>query len=129
TACGAAAMIMLLCLGSLEIDRAFAWSPAVTKMVSDAPLACQVALSIFWSAFAIAAVAAGFQFRTAGLRYFGLGLFAFTLLKVALIDLRHADTGYRILSFVGLGALLLITSVLYGKLSAGVMGKVEANAG
>jgi uncharacterized membrane protein len=78
-------------------------------------------MSIFWSAFAIAAVAAGFATRTAGLRYFGLALFALTLAKVAVIDLRHAETGYRILSTMGLGGLLLLTSVVYGKLSPGLL--------
>ena len=46
-----------------------------------------------------------------------LALFAVTLLKVVTIDMSQVSTGYRILSFVGLGGLLLVTSVLYGKLS------------
>jgi hypothetical protein len=122
-AAGAAAMIMLLWLGSLEIDRAFLCWPPIASAFADPRLAEQVALSIFWSAFAIACVAAGFRIRLAGLRYFGLALFALTLAKVALIDLRHAETGYRILSFFGLGGLLLGTSVLYGKLSSTVLAK------
>jgi uncharacterized membrane protein len=122
-------MVILLWLGSLEIDRAFATSAPVMRLFADPALAGQVALSIFWSAFAIAAIAAGFRFRTAGLRYFGLSLFAFTLLKVAVIDLRQAEVGYRILSFFGLGGLLLVTSVLYGKLSSTVLGKTESADG
>jgi hypothetical protein len=114
---GAAAVIMLLWLGTLEIDRAFATSPTVMALFADAALAEQVALSIFCSIFAIACIVAGFGFRTTGLRYFGLALFAFTLAKVGLVDLRDAETGYRILSFFGLGGLLLGTSVIYGKLS------------
>jgi uncharacterized membrane protein len=116
-AAGAVAMIMLLWLGSLEIDRAFARNAFVMGAFRDPAIAKQVALSIFWSAFAIGCIAVGFRFRTAGLRYFGLSLFALTLLKIGIIDLQNAETGYRILSFMGLGALLLITSVLYGKLS------------
>ncbi|MEA2735071.1 MAG: hypothetical protein QOE14_1522, partial [Humisphaera sp.] len=114
---GAIAMIMLLWLGSLEIDRAFERSTAIMSAFADPHIAKQVALSIFWSAFAIGSIVAGFKFRTAGVRYFGLGLFALTLLKIGVVDLQNAETGYRILSFMGLGALLLITSVLYGKLS------------
>jgi len=76
-----------------------------------------MAFSIFWSLFAILSVAAGFKWRTAPLRYFGLGLFAVTLVKVFFVDLGHMSGGYRILSFLGLGALLLGTSVLYGKVS------------
>jgi uncharacterized membrane protein len=106
-AASALAVVMLLWMGSFEIDRAL-WT---------SPMAEQLALSVFWSAFAIGCVAAGFAVRTAGLRYFGLALFALTLAKVGLIDLQNAQTGYRILSFLGLGGLLLATSVLYGKLS------------
>jgi len=72
-------------------------------------------------------VGLGFRVRQAPIRYFGLFLFALTLLKVVVIDLSAASTGYRILSFVGLGALLLGTSVLYGKVSP-VLLDVNSNA-
>jgi uncharacterized membrane protein len=97
--------IVALWTGSLEIDRAF-----------DGMLK-QLGLSIFWSVFAVTSVAAGFRIRAAGLRYAGLALFALALLKVVVVDLRGVADGYRVLSFMGLGALLLGTSVLYGKLS------------
>ena len=115
---GFLAVLVVLWAGTLEIDRFFERLALLgTSAFADPGLAKQVALSIFWSTFAIAAVVAGFRFRTAGLRYFGLGLFAFTLLKVVLIDMSEVQTGYRVLSFLGLGLLLLGTSVLYGKLS------------
>jgi hypothetical protein len=120
------AMTMLLWVGSLEIDRAFRRSAVVMGMFSDPKLAGQVALSIFWAMFALGAVAAGFKVRVAALRYFGLALFAITLMKVGVIDLRDASTGYRILSFMGLGALLLGTSVLYGKVSPKLLGEQAA---
>ena len=108
---------MLLWLGSLEIDRAFVHWTLVTSRFAQPRVAGQVALSIYWSLFAIASVFAGFRLRLAGLRYVGLALFALTLLKIGVIDLHGAQRGYRILSFMGLGGLLLATSVLYGKLS------------
>ncbi|HEX8322468.1 MAG TPA: DUF2339 domain-containing protein, partial [Tepidisphaeraceae bacterium] len=49
------------------------------------------------------------------LRFATLGLLGVTLLKLTLVDLAGAGTGWRILSFLGLGVLLLATSVLYGK--------------
>jgi uncharacterized membrane protein len=51
------------------------------------------------------------------MRWFGLTLFGITLGKILLVDLGQVSTGYRILSFIGVGGLLLGTSVLYGKLS------------
>jgi hypothetical protein len=113
----ALAVALLLIAGSIEIDRAFQRSTMLLTSLGDPRLAEQVALSIFWSGFAIACIVGGFGWRIAGLRYFGLTLFALTLLKVAVIDLRDARTGYRILSFMALGALLLVTSVVYGKLT------------
>ncbi len=100
----------------MEIDRAFAGPLAAS--FSDPHLAEEVAISIFWSFFAIAAVLAGFHFWSAGLRLFGLTLFGITVLKVLLIDLREVRFGYRILSLLGLGLLLLATSVLYGKVGS-----------
>jgi len=108
-------VLVLLWAGTLEIDRAFATLAPGT--FQDPALARQVGFSIFWAVFAIASIAGGFQVRAAPMRYFGLGLFALTLLKVVLVDMSHAATGYRVLSFMGLGLLLLGTSVLYGKLS------------
>jgi hypothetical protein len=42
-----------------------------------------------------------------------------------LIDLGEVQFGYRILSLLGLGLLLLATSVLYGKLGAKMLKQRE----
>ena len=47
-----------------------------------------------------------------------ISLFGVTVLKVLLIDLREVRFGYRILSLLGLGLMLLATSVVYGKVGA-----------
>jgi uncharacterized membrane protein len=114
--CGALLVLCLLWCGTIEIDRAF-HLPAFRVSVKDAALAEQVALSIFWAIFAVGSVIVGFGIRVSSMRYFGLALLALTLFKIVIIDLRGVDTGYRILSFLGLGLLLLGTSVLYGKVS------------
>ena len=106
-------LAVLLWAGSLEIDRAF--SRGGVGRLNDPALAEQVALSVFWSIFSVAAVIAGFARTVPGLRYFGLGLFAVTGVKVVVVDLAQVSTGYRILSFLALGLLLLGTSVLYGR--------------
>jgi hypothetical protein len=103
---GVLAIAILLIAGSVEIDRSLA-----------DPFARQVAISIYWAVFGVGAIVAGFRLHIAGLRYAGLALLAIALMKVVLIDLRELAQGYRILSFLGLGGLLLATSVVYGKLS------------
>ena len=76
-------LLILLQAGTLEIDRAFASSLAAG--FSDPRFAEEVAISIFWSFFAIAAVLAGFRFWSAGLRLFGLSLFGVTVLNSKLV--------------------------------------------
>ena len=99
--------------GSVAVDAAFATAGGGR---AEPGLAEQLALSVLWAASAIAVVAAGFGRRLPDLRYAGLTLFAVTLLKVVAVDLSGVGAGYRILSFLGLGGLLLATSVLYGRL-------------
>jgi uncharacterized membrane protein len=107
---GAAMVILPFVAVSMEIDR---WS--LRQTIAPSWMACQVGWSGWWSIYAIGLVVAGFATRVAPLRYVGLALFALTAVKVVLIDLSAASTGLRILSFLGLGILLLATSVLYGK--------------
>jgi uncharacterized membrane protein len=107
-------VVVAVWAGSVLVDAAF--STARGRQWTEPGLAEQVALSVLWAASAAAAVAAGFGRRLPDLRYVGLSLFAVTLVKVVAIDLAGVAAGYRILSFLGLGGLLLATSVLYGRL-------------
>ena len=47
------------------------------------------------------------------LRWMGLGLFGFTVLKFLLFDLQQADTFWRFLTAIAVGAVLLVVSYLY----------------
>ncbi len=114
-------LLIVLCAFSLEIDRLI--GSVLADQFADPIRMTQAALTVFWSVFAVGTVILGFRIRVAGLRHFGLGLFAATLFKVALIDLGEVRYGYRILSFLGLGLLLLATSVLYGRLSPRLLGE------
>jgi hypothetical protein len=113
---GVAGLLVVLLAGQWEIGRAM-------NYLNVTPLARGVAISVWWSLFAVAAVVAGFLTRTAGLRYFGLALFALTLLKVFIIDMQTLDRGWRTISFIALGLLLLGTSVIYGKYSPKLLGE------
>jgi uncharacterized membrane protein len=113
---GWSTLLVLLVAGMIEIDRAFTL-PSVRQAMRDATLAEQVALSIYLAAFAIVTLAIGFWRQTAALRYAGLTLLGAALLKIVIIDMSQVRYGYRVLSFLGLGAILLIVSVMYGKIS------------
>jgi uncharacterized membrane protein len=60
-----------------------------------------------------ALLALGFRRQSALLRWQGLVLLAVTIFKVFLIDTSTLSQGYRIISFLALGALLLGVSFAY----------------
>jgi putative effector of murein hydrolase LrgA (UPF0299 family) len=70
-------------------------------------------LTLSWSAEAIALLALGFAARDRVLRLNGLGMLLGCILKVFLYDLRNLPTEARILSFIGLGVILLAVSWIY----------------
>jgi hypothetical protein len=73
----------------------------------------QVALSILWAVLGGAAFAFGIMRRQRPARVLGLGLLGLATAKVFLFDLAFLNTSYRVLSFIGLGILLLASSYLY----------------
>jgi uncharacterized membrane protein len=48
-----------------------------------------------------------------GPRFFAIGLFGLTILKIFIFDLTFLETLYRIFSFIGLGLILLGVSYIY----------------
>ncbi len=73
----------------------------------------QMALSILWSLYATVLLIIGFWRRVRVLRLAALALFGGTALKLVLFDLAGAEEIYRIVSFIGLGLLMIAASYLY----------------
>ncbi|MEZ4403197.1 MAG: DUF2339 domain-containing protein [Kofleriaceae bacterium] len=73
----------------------------------------QAALTCAWGASAGALLVIGFRLRAPTARLAALALFGLTVAKVLLVDLARVDQGYRVLSLVVLGTLLLAVSALY----------------
>jgi uncharacterized membrane protein len=73
----------------------------------------QLALSMGWLGYAAVALAAGFWRRRRSLRLGAIAMLALTVLKVFAVELSFLGQGYRILSFLGLGVLLLAASFIY----------------
>jgi len=69
--------------------------------------------SAWFMLFGAILLAIGFARRSAFLRWQGLVLLAVSVGKVFLVDMSALSQGYRILSFLGLGALLLAVSFVY----------------
>lgn len=69
--------------------------------------------SALWMAYGAMLMIVGFLRRSAFVRWQALILIAFTIGKVFIYDLSQLDRGYRIVSFIVLGILLLAISFVY----------------
>ncbi len=83
------------------------------RLMHDYQMYAQFTYSAFFMLFGAALLALGFWRRAAFLRWQGLVLLAVSIAKVFTVDVSALSQGYRILSFLGLGALLLAVSFVY----------------
>jgi uncharacterized membrane protein len=88
-------------------------------------MARHMALSILWTAYALGAMVVGIQKREAAPRVGALALFGVVVLKVFLVDLARLDAGYRILSFLVLGAVLILASFMYTRYRERIVGHLS----
>jgi uncharacterized membrane protein len=81
----------------------------------EADLQKSLAVSAFLMLYGAGLLAIGFWRRSAFIRWQALILLVFTIGKTFLYDMRNLGQGYGILSFLGLGALLMAISFAYQK--------------
>jgi uncharacterized membrane protein len=84
-------------------------------LASEKALQSDLSISAFLAVYGAALLAVGFRRHSAFLRWQGLGLLVLTIAKVFLYDVSGLSQGYRVASFLGLGALLLAVSFAYQK--------------
>ena len=105
------ATILLMIGVCLEIGTY--WSGQLQLPGSERLIDEQFSYSAWTMLFGAALLGVGFWKRLQILRWQGLVLFALSIAKVFLFDLRSLSQGYRILSFLGLGTLLVAISFVY----------------
>jgi uncharacterized membrane protein len=88
---------------------------AVRSASRDSHFARELTLSITWAMYATVLIVAGMRKHYAAIRYFGISLFAVTIVKVFGFDMAELDRIYRVSSIIVLGVLLLATSYLYNR--------------
>jgi uncharacterized membrane protein len=101
--------------GVREITAIWDFSTANSSINLDAALQQALAISGFLMLYGAVLLAAGFWKRSAFLRWQALLLLVFTIFKTFLYDMRDLSQGYRVVSFLGLGALLMAISFAYQK--------------
>lgn len=70
-------------------------------------------LSLWWLGYAVALAVAGGLTKVMFLRKLAVTLFVLVILKVFLYDVSALETGYRIVSFIALGVILLVMAYAY----------------
>ena len=103
----------LLLLAVLSRETGFEVRRRVSPDPSFGPV--QFAYSLIWSGYAAVLLGIGIARRLPAARYFAIGLFAVTILKMVTVDVWQLDEIYRMVAFVGLGALLLVCSLMYNR--------------
>ena len=88
----------------------------------------QFSYSAWFMLFGAILLAVGFARRSAFLRWQALVLLAVSVGKVFLVDVSQLSQGYRILSFLGLGALLLAVSFVYQRDWLNLRGAKQADS-
>jgi uncharacterized membrane protein len=109
----AAVAIYALSVSIVDLFQHLVDSPSRDSNVRTYQRQAQVALSILWSVVGGLAFVGGIMLRSAVLRLAGLALLGLATTKVFLYDLSSLDAAYRVVSFIGLGLLLLISSWAY----------------
>jgi uncharacterized membrane protein len=89
------------------------WDPSEWSNWQHIKIARDFTYSALWMAYGAMLMVVGFWRRSAFVRWQALALIAFTIGKVFLYDVSELDRGYRIVSFIVLGVLLLAISFVY----------------
>jgi uncharacterized membrane protein len=107
---------LILLAVSLEING-YWWaqssSPEWNRLYEQHRIYAQFSYSAWFMLFGAILLSVGFWRKSAFLRWQALVLLAVSVAKVFLVDMSELSQGYRILSFLGLGALLLAVSFVY----------------
>ena len=81
----------------------------------------RLSLSGIWAIYSVALIVFGFIRKHAPSRICAIVLFFITILKVFIFDLSSLQNIYRIISFIGLGVILLLVSFLYTRFKDQIM--------
>ncbi|HJQ61119.1 MAG TPA: DUF2339 domain-containing protein [Vineibacter sp.] len=108
---GASAVFLLFVFVTAEVRHLF--HPTFDGNPFDADGAELYLYSLVWLAFGVALLAVGFWQRLPAARHAGMAVVCLTVCKVFLVDMSGLGELLRVLSFLGLGAVLLALAFVY----------------
>ena len=111
TMSGLLGSVVFLAATTLEVAR-------VSEIVTQDETSRRAAVSIWWATLSIGLLVIGFARCWRWPRYVGLGLMGIAAIKALSYDLAGIGQGWRVISVLGVGLMMLAVAVLYGKLAA-----------
>lgn len=84
-----------------------------------------ILVSVLWIIAALLLFITGFMLKISMLRFLSFSLFAITIIKLAAIDSMRFSTIEKIITWISIGAVLLVISFLYQKYKQLLFGKDE----
>jgi uncharacterized membrane protein len=121
-----AANFLLLWLLSFEVWDYFGTQLALVPAESTAAVALRnaqnLSLTVLWAVYAVILLVIGIVKRWRLVRLGALALLAISIIKVFVYDVFALERVYRIVAFVGLGLLLIISAYLYQRYSKSIRG-------
>lgn len=106
-----AALILAFTCTSIEAGR-------IARALSDDPTMHAAGLSIWWGVCSIALLVYGFWRNVGFIRWSGLILLGLAGLKTVLIDLADVAALPRVISFLGLGLIMILVPAIYSRLGS-----------
>jgi uncharacterized membrane protein len=110
------AAVALLYLASALVVTPFESGNAVDSALLSAHQQGQMVLSVFWALVGVGTLVVGLRRDLYVLRLAALGLLGLTVVKVFLFDLATLTSVYRVVSFIGLGLLLLVGAYVWQRM-------------
>jgi uncharacterized membrane protein len=119
--------LLIVVFLTLEIEAYYDYLRSLQQFREGYPAlnSQNLVLSLVWGLHAALLVVLGFWRRLKGIRLFGLAFLCLVILKVFFFDLSNLTTPNRIMSFVGLGVILLAVSWLYHRYKDLIIGGNE----
>jgi uncharacterized membrane protein len=108
--------LTLLYLGSVAVVTPFESSAALDSTLLSAHQQGQMVLSVFWALVGVGTIVVGLRRDRDAVRLAGLGVLGLSVTKVFLLDLATLTSLYRVVSFIGLGLLLLAGAFIWQRL-------------
>ena len=111
--------VVTFCVLNIEISSVFTEAGGRFSLETYGNLAHQLAYSLSWLLYSIGLLIVGIKWNTSKVRWAALILMVGTTVKIFFMDLWRLGQLYRVASFVGLAAVLILVSFLYQRFMTG----------